>query len=337
MDFRGVLSGMGLMRRYYRSCVVLLVIALARCAYAVNPVVVLETNLGNIGIELYPAAAPITVDNFLGYVNSGFYDNLLFHRVIKNFMIQGGVYLYYNGQFYYRSTGAPIINESYNGLSNLRGTIAMARTGDPNSATSQFYINHADNLFLDKANAADGFGYCVFGKVVEGMNVVDAIAQVHVDPNSSLSEAFPDNPMVGMYRAYVRPCASSYCGNLNSDMQVNLADFARFALRWLDNTCASANGFCGGGDLDYDETVDLADLELLIDHWSRPVGYEPQFSNLVKDGQVNTLDLTLLLSHWLDNTCTAENQFCQTTDINHSGKVDLADIGLFAGNWQLDL
>jgi hypothetical protein len=213
----------------------------------------------------------------------------------------------------------------------------MARTSSPNSATSEFYINHVNNLFLDKANAADKVGYCVFGRVIEGLSAVDAIAQVptiYID--ASLSD-FPYDPPVVISRAYVRPCDSSYCSNFNSDMQVNLADFARFALRWLDNTCASANGFCGGGDLDYDETVDLADLELLIDHWSRPVGYEPQFSNLVKDGQVNTLDLTLLLSHWLDNTCTAENQFCQTTDINHSGKVDLADIGLFAGNWQLDL
>lgn len=334
---------MGLMKRYYRSYVLLLILAGVRCACADNPVVVLETNLGNIAVELYPAAAPVTVDNFLGYVNRGFYDNLIFHRVISGFMIQGGGY-YLNGYTINpvsadlnKVTTAPIINESYNGLSNLRGTIAMARTGDPNSATSQFYINHADNLFLDKAKAADKFGYCVFGKVVEGLSAVDTIAQISTMYIDALLSDFPYSPPVVISRAYVRPCDSSYCSNFSSDIQVNFADFARFALRWLDNTCASANGFCGGDDLNYDKTVGLADLELFLDHWSRPVGYEPQYSNVVKDAQVNALDLTLLLSHWLDNGCTAENQFCQSADINHSGKVDLADVALFSGNWLLAL
>ena len=101
------------------------------CTATQNPLVILETNFGNIIIELYPDAAPVTVDNFLGYVNSGFYDGILFHRVIDGFMIQAGRYLYYNGQFYYREPGAPIINEGDNGLSNLRGTISTALGDGP--------------------------------------------------------------------------------------------------------------------------------------------------------------------------------------------------------------
>ena len=139
------------MVRYFRFIVIaLLFMGLFFPAFsAQNPRVVLETNFGNIVIELYPDEAPITVDNFLGYVNSGFYNGLLFHRVIPGFMIQGGGY-YLDGYTIIPRTpiNGPIINESYNGLSNLRGTIAMARTIDPDSATSQFYINHVDNLFL---------------------------------------------------------------------------------------------------------------------------------------------------------------------------------------------
>lgn len=137
-----------------------------------KPVVVLETSLGPITIELDPAKAPITVENFLKYVDDGFYTNLIFHRVISDFMIQGGGM---DDQLNEKQTRAPIKNESGNGLSNTRGTIAMARTNDPNSATAQFYINLFDkNRMLDTA----GGGYTVFGKVIAGMEVVDAIAKV---------------------------------------------------------------------------------------------------------------------------------------------------------------
>lgn len=137
------------------------------------PIVTLVTNYGDIVIDLNSLLAPGTVENFLEYANSDFYDNLVFHRVIQNFMIQGGGY---DLSLNKRTPRDPIVNESYNGLSNLRGTIAMARTSDPNSATSEFFINHVDNLFLDRANAADGYGYCVFGEVISGMAVVDTIA-----------------------------------------------------------------------------------------------------------------------------------------------------------------
>ena len=142
-----------------------------------HPVVVLDTTAGPITVELDRAKAPITVDNFLKYVDKGFYDGLTFHRVIKGFMVQTGGMTETNGKLSEKKTGAfpPIKNESGNGLSNARGTIAMARrTSNPNSATSQFFINHGDNANLDSY----GGGYAVFGKVIDGMNVVDAIANV---------------------------------------------------------------------------------------------------------------------------------------------------------------
>lgn len=138
----------------------------------VHPCVVLETNVGEIVIELDEVSAPESVRNFLAYVNNGYYDGRIFHRVIPGFMIQGGGY---DMDFEEGELGKPIINESRNGLSNSRGTIAMARTASPNSATSQFFINLVDNRRLDASEYR--WGYAVFGKVVEGMDVVDAIAE----------------------------------------------------------------------------------------------------------------------------------------------------------------
>ncbi|MFW6159630.1 MAG: peptidylprolyl isomerase [Acidobacteriota bacterium] len=140
-----------------------------------NPIVLMKTTKGDIIIELYPDKAPVTVENFLTYVDEGFYNGTVFHRVIKGFMIQGGGY---TTELHKKNTKPPIKNEASNGLFNKKGTIAMARTMDIDSATSQFFINHADNLFLDhKDKTPEGYGYCVFGKVVEGMDVVDAIAE----------------------------------------------------------------------------------------------------------------------------------------------------------------
>jgi cyclophilin family peptidyl-prolyl cis-trans isomerase len=137
--------------------------------------VVMETSLGTITIELYPDKAPVTVKNFLGYVDDKFFDGTVFHRVIPNFMVQGGGM---EPGMRQKQTRAAIKNESSNGLSNKRGTLAMARTSVPDSATAQFFINVVDNNFLDKAQAGDRVGYCVFGKVVEGMDVVDKIKAV---------------------------------------------------------------------------------------------------------------------------------------------------------------
>ena len=141
-----------------------------------NPVVLLETTSGDILVELYPDKAPETVANFLKYVDNGFYNNTIFHRVIPGFMIQGGGL---TARMQQKDTSAPIKNEADNGLKNDRGTIAMARTMDPHSATAQFFINLVDNDFLNfQAPSGNGWGYCVFGRVTEGMDVVDKIAKV---------------------------------------------------------------------------------------------------------------------------------------------------------------
>ena len=139
-----------------------------------NPVVMIETSKGTIKIELRPDLTPITVENFLRYVDNGLYDGLIFHRVISGFMIQGGGFKVDMTQF---STYEPIKNEADTGLSNARGTISMARTGVVDSATSQFFINHADNSNLDYVSPSS-YGYAAFGSVIEGMEVVDDIAGV---------------------------------------------------------------------------------------------------------------------------------------------------------------
>lgn len=151
-----------------------------------NPMVLMKTSKGDIKIELDQENAPITVENFLGYVNDGFYDNTIFHRVINNFMIQGGGI---STDMQQKPTKEPIKNEARNGLKNERGTIAMARTGDVDSATAQFFINHVDNDFLN--HGVRDFGYAVFGRVVEGMDVVDEIAAVKVGPGD-----VPEEPVI---------------------------------------------------------------------------------------------------------------------------------------------
>lgn len=141
-----------------------------------NPKVLLQTNKGDITLELDAEKAPNTTQNFLNYVNAGFYNGTIFHRVINNFMIQGGGFEVGMKQ---KETNAPIENEANNGLKNDRYTIAMARTNDPHSATAQFFINVADNDFLNHTNPTpNGWGYAVFGKVVEGTDVVDSIKGV---------------------------------------------------------------------------------------------------------------------------------------------------------------
>lgn len=134
-----------------------------------------ETNVGNFVVDINEKAAPKTAANFLRYVNEGFYNNTIFHRVIANFMVQGGGF---EAGMLQKETHAPIPLESKNGLTNKRGTIAMARTMDPNSATSQFFINLKNNHFLDANQSPDGNGYAVFGQVVSGMDTIDKIAQV---------------------------------------------------------------------------------------------------------------------------------------------------------------
>jgi len=152
---------------------------------AAAPRVTLSTSKCDIVVELYPDKAPQTVKSFLAYVNEKFYDGTIFHRVIPGFMIQGGGFTADMNQ---KATHAPVKNEAGNGLSNARGTIAMARTSDPDSATAQWFINLKDNTFLDRAEAQDGWGYTVFGKVVSGMDAVDAIAKVATGMKAGMSD-----------------------------------------------------------------------------------------------------------------------------------------------------
>lgn len=154
----------------------------------------LDTSLGKIVLELDQAKAPNTVANFLGYVDEGFYNGTVFHRVIPGFMIQGGGF---DQQYQQKQTRAPLANEANNGLRNTRGTIAMARTSDPHSATAQFFINTVDNRSLDhRSPTPSGWGYTVFGKVVEGMDVVDRISSTRTSQGRLNGYPSPDVPVL---------------------------------------------------------------------------------------------------------------------------------------------
>lgn len=163
-------------------------------AAAEAPQVKIETNMGDIIVLLEPDKAPKTVANFLTYIKDGFYSNTIFHRVISNFMIQGGGF---TSDYKRKPTRAPIENEADNGLSNLRGTIAMARTMDPQSATAQFFINVKDNTFLDfSSKSPRGWGYAVFGKVIKGMSVVNRIRNVATGPGGPFPTDVPQEPVI---------------------------------------------------------------------------------------------------------------------------------------------
>lgn len=171
--------------------VCLLALALSAAAHAA-PWVEMRTTEGTILLELNENEAPKTVANFLQYVKNDYYAGTIFHRVIKGFMIQGGGY---DSDYAKRPTRGPIANEAQNGLKNLRGTIAMARTQDPHSATSQFFINQVDNHFLN-AGGTDNYGYTVFGQVVEGMEVVDKIANTATAAAGPFAQDVPTKPIV---------------------------------------------------------------------------------------------------------------------------------------------
>jgi peptidyl-prolyl cis-trans isomerase A (cyclophilin A)/peptidyl-prolyl cis-trans isomerase B (cyclophilin B) len=163
-------------------------------ALAADPQVELKTNMGTITLELYPDKAPKTVENFLQYVKDGHYKGTIFHRVINGFMIQGGGF---TPELSQKKTRAPVQNEANNGLKNDVGTIAMARTSDPHSATNQFFINHKNNDFLNHtAPTPQGWGYTVFGKVIKGMDVVNKIAALETGPTGPFPSDVPRKPVV---------------------------------------------------------------------------------------------------------------------------------------------
>ncbi len=167
------------------------VTALAAGPAAKNPVVLMKTSMGDVKIQLDPKKSPITVKNFLDYVKSGFYTGTIFHRVIPGFMVQGGGF---TTDMQEKQTRSPIRNEADNGLKSDRGTIAMARMPNPDSATAQFFINVVDNNGLNRP-APDGFGYAVFGKVIVGMDVVDKIARVKTTMRMGMQDV-PEQPVV---------------------------------------------------------------------------------------------------------------------------------------------
>jgi peptidyl-prolyl cis-trans isomerase A (cyclophilin A) len=177
-----------------RLLLLIICLGLGFNAHAANPLVKIKTNLGEMVFELYPDKAPKTVENFLHYVRSGFYDGTIFHRVVGKFVIQGGGF---TQDFKQKPTFDPIPNEATNGLRNERGTLAMARAYDPNSATSQFYVNLDDNRFLNfHRPEPDYYGYCVFGKVVQGMDVVKKIGSLATGAGGPFTSDVPVQPVV---------------------------------------------------------------------------------------------------------------------------------------------
>ena len=160
---------------------------------ATNTIITIKTTLGDIKLELFDDKAPKTSENFKKYIKSGFFSNTIFHRVISDFMIQGGGF---TAEMQQKDTLSPIKNEANNMLSNQRGTIAMARTNDPHSASSQFFINLKDNTFLDfKSETIQGWGYCVFGKVLEGLETIDKIALVSTGSYGPYQDV-PNEPII---------------------------------------------------------------------------------------------------------------------------------------------
>ena len=190
-----------MIRNTYFSTVALICITISSCygdsIHKINhgeetKLIKLTTTKGNIVIKLFSDKAPETVKNFLNYTENGNYNGTIFHRVIENFMVQGGGLMPDMSEFV---SNAPVVNESNNDLSNKKGTVAMARTSDPHSATSQFFINLKDNDFLDKKNAPDGYGYCVFGEVVEGMDIIENIGTVSTG-NAGGHGDVPQEPII---------------------------------------------------------------------------------------------------------------------------------------------
>ncbi len=186
------------MKRFFRILAALMLAISSFTSYAEGgnalPQVKLTTSHGDIVIELNADKAPNTVANFISYVEDGFYAGTIFHRVIKDFMVQGGGF---DENFEQKSVKAPIQNEANNGLSNMKGTIAMARTGDPHSATAQFFINTVDNDFLNfRGESGAAWGYAVFGQVVEGMDVVDAIRAVKTGSRGHHQDVPADNIVI---------------------------------------------------------------------------------------------------------------------------------------------
>ena len=268
--------------------VLLSLVALAFSAqvFAANPQVTLEISggvTGTIVLELYADKAPVTVANFIDYVQSGFYNDLIFHRVIVDFMVQGGGF---DADLVQKTTNPPIINESIDAPSNLRGTIAMARTNQTHSATSQFFINHVDNSFLDFGAIVGGAyrnpGYCVFGKVISGMDVVDAIAVVTTATEGGWGDVPVNDIFIQTATVTVNApiCIDRLAADIDGDCNVGLADFAILSSQWLERTSLydvlnydfDNNGIVDQADLidfaaGWLTTYDMGDFAVFASEW----------------------------------------------------------------------
>ena len=247
------------MKVYY--FVILVCAFIAGSVSAANPQVTLHVTgvdandlpfEGDIVLELYLDKAPVTVENFINYVQTGFYDGLIFHRIISGFMVQTGGF---DADFNAPETNPEIVNECYNGLSNLRGTISMARISDPDSASSQFFINHEDNPGLDIGNyqvyyeyymgnfypvTAKLPGYAVFGQVISGMDIVEVIAAIPTEngvdvPDIGTFDDVPVNDIIIETAVLSSPvCLEKLEGDIDGDCDVDLTDFAKLAANWLE-------------------------------------------------------------------------------------------------------
>jgi cyclophilin family peptidyl-prolyl cis-trans isomerase len=299
-----------------------------------NPRVVIITTFGDIGVELFEADAPITVENFLHYADTGFYDWTFIHRTVNTgiYVVQCGIYVYnYNYGTVFPKTPDldPIINESYNGLSNLRGTIAMARGSDPDSATSQFYFNQLDNTQLDKANYPDGYGYCVFGKVLNGMDLIDSFIQLpHVDPNlvSGLTEVpvYVDQDgalyLVEIVKVVRAPAGSWLKADINYDGIVDEQDIAEVCDNWLNAAEL--------GDIEVNGIIDFAEFAQVAQRWKwTSVWGRFTAADIDNSGAVNLRDFALLANDWKKNGLELRG------DLNLDQTVDANDLVYLSEHW----
>ncbi len=293
-----------------------------------NPRVVLRTIFfnGDITLELFPAEAPVTVQNFLDYIESGFYDGLVFHRAINNFMIQGGSFEWAYSSYPYLMSRSkklrdPIINESGNGLLNLRGTISMALlSGQPESATSGFFINQVHNTHLDGI-------HCVFGKVLSSIDFIDWIAGLNKMVISDLGLTtvpyYPTQTMpyfVLVYKTIIVPQADWFKADFNYDGIVDERDLMLITDNWL--------GTAQLGDMEITGNIDFTEFAKFAKSWRRTsVWYREIPSDIDNSGQVNFKDFALFAQDWDKNGTELYG------DLNLDGAVNPADLSLFAEDW----
>jgi cyclophilin family peptidyl-prolyl cis-trans isomerase len=285
-------------------------------SFAGNPQVLMKTTHGNMTIELYPDKAPVTVKNFLLYTRCEFYDDLLFHIIIKDFMIQGGGYYIQNDLPVHVPGNVPIVLESNNGLKNIKYTIAMARTNVPNSATSEFYINDADNAFLDYNTTAKP-GYCVFGKVLFGTFTVDTIANVKTRTFHGMDD-FPDaNDLVLITDVSITTKGAWIASDFDNNGIVDFKDYAGFASQWRKTGSSLYANMDGVGQ------VTENDLMLFSNHWLEEAHW--RLGDLTFDNKTNFIDYAILTRDWLKTGKRLLGDITGDKTVNNDDLIALAE------------